>query len=336
MAASLVLTFLGLTGRLVRYLEEAANGTLAPELVFAIVAGRIPGILQIVLPLSFFLGVLLMVGRLYAEHEADALRAAGFGRRDWLRALLTPIVLVLTATLGLSLLAAPKTAAWVQQKLDEGRQVAGIAGLNPQQFQSIGGQAVFYSAEALDDGRMADVFVHQPGKPDTVFKAKFAYQRLDPESGQRFLVLEDGQRWRGTPEALNWEALAFDEYLVRLELPEKARGPMRVEALESWVLMQGDRQAQAQLQWRIALGLMVPIGALMALALGPTPPRGGRWTRFLPGVVLFIVYFGLVNYLHSQMIKGQLPILHGMWPAHLLMLLVAQGIGWRNRQRGLA
>ena len=62
-AAALVLTFLGLTGRLVRYLEEAANGILAPELVFAIVAGRVPGVLQIVLPLALFLGVLLMVGR---------------------------------------------------------------------------------------------------------------------------------------------------------------------------------------------------------------------------------------------------------------------------------
>ena len=336
MAASLVLTFLGLTGRLVRYLEEAANGTLAPELVFAIVAGRVPGILQIVLPLSFFLGVLLMVGRLYAEHEADALRAAGFGRRAWLQSLWMPIAGMAVMTLGLSLILAPTTASWVQTKIDQGRQVAGIAGLNPQQFQSIGGQAVFYSAQALDDGRMADVFVHQPGQPDTVFKAQFAYQRLDPETGQRFLVLEDGQRWSGEPTALNWEALSFDEYLVRLELPEQARGGLRVEAMDSRLLMQGDRQAQAQLQWRIALGLMVPVGALLALALGPTAPRGGRWTRFLPGVVLFIVYFGLVNYLHSQMIDGRLPILHAMWPAHLLMLLVAQGIGWRNRQQGLA
>lgn len=336
MAAALVLTFLGMTGRLVRYLEEAARGTLAPDLVFAIVAGRIPGILQIVLPLAFFLGVLLMVGRLYADHEAAALRAAGFGRRHLTRALLTPMILMLVAVLGISLWAAPQSAAWVQRQLETGRQVAGIAGLNPQQFQSIGGQAVFYAAEALDDGRMRDVFVHQPGELDTVFKANFAYQRLDPETAQRFLVLEDGQRWRGVPSRLDWEALEFDEYLVRLELPDRARGPLRVEALPSEVLMVGSAREQAQLQWRIALGFMVPVGVLLALALGPTPPRSGRWTRFLPGVLVFIGYFGLINYLHSQMIEGRLPILPAIWPAHLLVLALAQVISWRNRVRGLA
>ncbi len=336
MAAALVLTFLGLTGRLVRYLEEAANGTLAPDLVFAIVAGRIPGILQIVLPLSFFLGVLLMVGRLYADHEAAALRASGFGRRHMTRALLAPISFILIATLSISLFIAPQTAAWVQRQVEQGRQVAGIAGLNPQQFQSIGGQAVFYAAQAMDDGRMADVFVHQPGELDTVFKASFAYQRLDPDTAQRFLVLQDGQRWSGTPQRLDWEALAFEEYLVKLELPDQNRGPLKVEAMDSATLMAGDRRAQAQLQWRLALGLMVPVGALLAMALGPTPPRSGRWTRFLPGVLLFIGYFGLVNYLHAQMIDGKLPLLPAIWPAHLLMLAIAQGIGWRNRQRGLA
>jgi len=336
MAAALVLTFLGLTGRLVRYLEEAANGTLAPDLVFAIVAGRIPGILQIVLPLAFFLGVLLMVGRLYADHESAALRAAGFGRRHLTQALMGPITLMLAVTLAISLFIAPQTAGWVQRQIEAGRQVAGIAGLNPQQFQSIGGQAVFYAASALDDGRMADVFVHQPGDLDTVFKAKFAYQRIDPDSAQRFLVLQEGQRWSGTPTALNWEALQFDEYLVKLELPDQRRGPLKVEAMQSQALLSGSVREQAQLHWRIALGLMVPVGALLALALGPSPPRSGRWTRFLPGVLLFIGYFGLVNYLHAQMIDQRLPMLPAIWPAHVIMLLVAQSIGWRNRKRGLA
>ena len=335
-AAALVLTFLGLTGRLVRYLEEAANGTLAPELVFAIVAGRVPGVLQIVLPLALFLGVLLMVGRLYADQEAAALRAAGFGRRHLARTLAFPVFIVFAATLGLSLYVSPKTAEWVQRQVETGRQVAGIAGLSPQQFQSIGDQAVFYASDALDDGRMEDVFVYQSGPLDTVFKAEFAFQQQDSESGQRFLVLQQGQRWRGDVQRLDWERLDFKEYMVRLELPDLRQGPLKVEALQTEDLLAGGNREQAQLHWRIALALMVPIGALLAMAMGPVAPRSGRWTKFLPGVLLFIVYFGLVNYVHSQMIDGKLPMLAGIWPVHLFMFCVAQGLSWQNRRRGLA
>ena len=172
---------------------------------------------------------------------------------------------------------------------------------------------------------MEDVFVYQSGPLDTVFKAEFAFQQQDSESGQRFLVLQQGQRWRGDVQRLDWERLDFKEYMVRLELPDLRQGPLKVEALQTEDLLAGGNREQAQLHWRISLALMVPIGALLAMAMGPVAPRSGRWTKFLPGVLLFIVYFGLVNYVHSQMIDGKLPLLWGIWPVHLFIFCVAQG-----------
>lgn len=256
MASALVLTFLGLTGRMVRYLEEAARGVLAPDLVMVAILGRIPGVLQLVLPLSFFLGVLLLMGRIYADQEASALRGSGAGLGRIARMLWWPTTLVSVVVAALALHFSPVAAQWVSERLAQAQSVATLNGLAPQRFQSIGGDAIFYAADS-DNNQLIDVFIHQNEATPSVIRADQASQRLDEATGQRFLVLENGQRWTGQPGGLSWQALQFDQYWVRLDIPESQARPTRLEAKHSADLMAGDLAEQAHLQWRVALVLMV-------------------------------------------------------------------------------
>ena len=335
MACALVLTFLGLTGRLVRYLEEAAQGVLAPDLVVVAILGRIPGILQIVLPLSFFLGVLLLMGRLYADQEAAALRASGAGLSKILRMLLLPTLFVSSAVAVLALQFSPQAAQWVAQRLAQAQSVATLNGLAPQRFQSIGGEAIFFAGASEGDD-LLDVFIHQNAETPAVIRAERAWQRLDEQSGQRFLVLENGQRWQGHPGGVQWHALAFDEYLVRLDVPETRAKPTRLQAKDSLALATGTLEEQAHFHWRLSLVVMVPVAMILGLVIGPIGPRSGRWSKFLPGVVVFICYFGFINLSQSKQAEGEWPMFAAMWPVHLILLAAAAGVMRRNRTQGIA
>jgi lipopolysaccharide export system permease protein len=337
MASALVLTFLGLTGRLVVYLNEAAQGLLAPDLVLVAILGRIPGALQIVLPLAFFLGVLLALGRLYADQEASALRASGAGIGFLARALWLPTLGMSLTVAALALYWAPATAGWVSQRLSEAESVATLNGLAPQRFQSIGGDAIFFAGDSsAESNQLLDVFIHQNQATPSVIRAERAWQRLDNQSGQRYLVLENGQRWTGLPGQAEWSALEFDEYLVRLDVAQTQAKPPRLQARASAELQAGNAKEQAQYHWRLALVLMVPLALALGLAIGPIAPRAGRWSKFLPGVVVFICYYGFVNFAQSKQADGDWPMFIALWPVHLIMLAVIAGLMARNRARGHA
>ena len=57
-AVSAVLLVIIMSGRFIKYLAQAASGQLDPGSLFLIMGFRLPGFLQLILPLGLFLGIL--------------------------------------------------------------------------------------------------------------------------------------------------------------------------------------------------------------------------------------------------------------------------------------
>ena len=76
-AVTVVLMLVIMSGRFVKYLAEAAAGQLDANILFAVIAYRIPGFLELILPLAFFLAILLAYGRMYVDNEMTVLYACG-------------------------------------------------------------------------------------------------------------------------------------------------------------------------------------------------------------------------------------------------------------------
>src|SRR3990167_4364964 len=70
-----VLSLILISGRFIKYMAEAASGRILGDVLFAIMAYRLPGFLELILPLSLFLGVLLAYGQLYMSNEITVLTA---------------------------------------------------------------------------------------------------------------------------------------------------------------------------------------------------------------------------------------------------------------------
>ncbi len=72
-----LLTLIMMGGRLIKYFGVAAQGRLDVSILFSIIGYRLPEFLTLILPLGFFIGLVLVFGRLYVDHEMAVLNGSG-------------------------------------------------------------------------------------------------------------------------------------------------------------------------------------------------------------------------------------------------------------------
>ena len=84
----LIFFFLVVSSRFVGYFEQASEGLIDPSLIFKVVILRFPDFVTLLLPLSFFLGVVITISRLYSDREIYGYFAGGLSNNDLIRYLL--------------------------------------------------------------------------------------------------------------------------------------------------------------------------------------------------------------------------------------------------------
>ncbi|MGD8416102.1 MAG: LPS export ABC transporter permease LptF [Pseudomonadales bacterium] len=323
-ALTAVLLAVTVGGRFVSYLQEAALGKYEADSIVYILLFRLPGFLQLLLPFAWFLAVLLTLGRLHAEQELEVLKSGGVGPGRVVR-WLTPVALLLTALVGyLSLILAPDNDRRLTEFFREQQSNAEFKVMTPGVFHTFyRGQRVTYAdSVSKDNDALVDVFMAELSKsrdPVTI-RAEQGGQQIDPATGGRYLVLINGHRYVGEPGKSDYHVVSFGRLRQRLEEGPSSRG-LAIEARPTRELAsRTDPEARAELQFRVALPLVVPIAGLIAIGIGRTKPRQGRFARVLPGLGVFVLYYAALVFSRDMVTDGRLPAMVGLWPVHGLFL----------------
>jgi lipopolysaccharide export system permease protein len=203
-------------------------------------------------------------------------------------------------------------------------------------FQSLGsGQRVTYAGGLSEDRtQLQDLFITERagGTDDTqlgVLVAESGRQQMNAD-GSRYLVLYDGYRYDGTPGSADFRVISYETYGVLLPKPEIATEVTDREAMPTLALFgQADIGLQAELQWRLAIPLLVFVVAFFAVPLSRVNPRQGRFLKLLPAVMLYMAYLALLISARGWMESGKLPPALGLWWVHVLFLLIGVAL---NRQ----
>ncbi len=170
----LVVLLLG--GRMIRYFGIAAEGRLDVGLLFAIIGYNLPYFLELVLPLSFFIGLMLVFGRLYVDQEMAVLNSSGISRGRLARLMIPFILLLFVLEAGLSLYGKPwgvrnSDNIWQQQSLNSAFDL-----IRPQSFISSDDYHLYVGSMNDDRTELQDVILVQtsnkneeekPAKPAT-------------------------------------------------------------------------------------------------------------------------------------------------------------------------
>jgi len=329
---SFLLLIIVMSARFVKYLAEAAAGDLAPEVVFAIIAYRIPSFLELVLPLGLFIGILLAYGRLYVESEMTVMSACGLSTRRLAVYTLMPGLLVALMVAMISFYGTPMGLSKVQEIFQDVKNASGLETLVAGRFRVDQKSGRVSYVERLSGNRqtMENVFTAQVAGGDSEAElsatfAQTAHIEYRPDYDGNYLVLENGHQTQGKPGERALRITTFAEFGQLLE-PSRAseKGRIKVEAKATASLLNSTSlEDQAALQWRISLVLLVPILTLIAQALSKTNHRRGRYVKMLPAFLIYIMYLLMLTAAKDAVAAGTLMPAMGLWWVHGLFLLLA-------------
>jgi len=333
LAVSIVLLLIVMSGRFVKYLAEAASGDLAPEVVFAVMAYRIPGFLELVLPLGFFIGILLAYGRLYVESEMVVMSACGLSTSRLALFTILPSFLVAAVVGVLTLYATPMGMTNVQAIFQQSKNANGLETLVAGRFRLDEDSRRVTYVEALDNERsfLSNVFSAEQiqtrdGKPQLrVLFARSGQIVYKEQFNKEYLDLEEGFEYTGVPGGKALEVTEFGTFSQKIK--GKTERPIlnkKTDARSTLDLIRSDSlEDLATLQWRISIIILVPIIALIAQAMSRTNHRRGRYVQLLPASLLYIMYLVLLNAARDGLANGKVPPEVGMWWVHAIFLFVA-------------
>lgn len=340
LAVLAVLLLVYAASRFVRLIAEAAAGRLPGDIVFPLVAVKLSVSLPVLLPLAFFIAVLLSLGRLYRDSEMVAMAAGGIGISRLVQMVL-PLVLSLAAIVAaLSCVVSPRLAALEDSLTARARGEAQVTGLLAGAFNEFGEGGIVY-VESIDRDRrtMRNVFVRM-ARPngDEVVTAERAHQSMQGPGGERFMVLEDGYRYAGRPGRADFVTTRFERHAVRLDAVVRTSERTSLDALLTSDLWRSSESAHAaELQWRLSLPLSAALLALLAVPLSRTGRRQGRYAKLLAAVVLYFIYSNSLGIARNLVEREELSAWIGLWPVHVALFAVAAAMlhrqGGRRRRR---
>ena len=295
----LFLMALMLGGRLIRYFGIAAEGRLDVGLLFAIIGYNIPTFLELILPLSFFIALMLVLGRMYVDQEMSVLFASGISRGRLTRLMIPLIAGLFVFQMGISLWAKP----WGLSNSKQIWQTQSLGSLldlvRPKTFISSGNYHLYVDEFDKEKRELKNLYVVQQqtdksgkiAKNDVIITATRAYQvpSKDTDSSMQ-LDLFQGRRYELGTNNAKYNQASFEKYRITLEKPASEKiTETNVETQTTAKLLANTQkpEVKAELGYRFTMPWLIIIAAMLATPLAQVRPRQGRWLRLLPSVLIF-------------------------------------------------
>lgn len=315
-----------------------------------VLACSVPHIVVLTIPVSFLLGLLAGVGRLSADSELVALRAAGVDLVRLYRPIGLVAVVLWAVTTVTMLAAVPRANQLLYAKKLELSTFAIAQRIQPGVFSpEYSGRRIFVEEASPDRRTLRGVIVadrSDPGGGERLTLARAGLLELQEDEGRLWLRLLESTSFRV------WDAGASDE---RAASPEQrillvdtdprqrlARTPFHKQLREQSVpelLVRAARTtsdterryAWVEVHKKFALPVACLVFGLLGLPLGVVNRRGGRAAGFAVSVGIVLVYYLVLSAGEAKAVDGSLSPWLSMWLPNVL--LAAAGLVTLHRVR---
>ena len=321
-----LLMLVSIAARFTGYLQEAASGKFTSAVLWSLMSLRLPEFVQLTLPFSLVIAVIVTFGRLHADQEFVVLIMGGtsFIRLvGWLCSVILPVTLLVGV---LSLVITPSSRQAFVDLLADIAVSHEFDLVRAGEFRNFSNDTRTIYVDAVDrEARVLHgIFLYEARETkDVTVIAKSATFLIDSETGLRLLRLYDGVRYEGSPGQTNYQIVDFEELSLRLDISQELDIPIEVEALPSSLLDRSIAEHAQQLDWRISLPIMTFVSGLLAFALSRTRPRSGRFGQVIPGVLAFVCYYLLLVFIQQGLSESSEWSSLVLYSCHILVFAAA-------------
>jgi lipopolysaccharide export system permease protein len=316
-----------------RFLADALVGQLPGTTVLILILLRIAIALEVLLPTTLYLSVVVALGRLYKDSEMTALSACGVSMGRILRPVFATAVVIAVVVASLSLFIRP----WAYDKyyLLKANAEANfdLTRMNDGTFYEIeDGMRVIY-AEKVDQQQdeAKRVFIRTE-RDDTiqVIYARRANQTTDLATGIQILVFTDGYVYEFSRTGEEGRVIHFEQSAMPLEPSENPRLKYRVKSASTGSLARSDDSEEiAEFHWRLSTPLATVLLAMLGVPLSRSSPRRGKYAKITTAVVIFAIYYNLSALAKKWVGKGIIDAFPGIWWIHLLLVGLLLVLFWQ-------
>jgi len=239
LAVTALLTFILMGGRVIKYFGMAAQGRLDVELLSAVLLYRLPGFLEMILPLGLFIAVLLVFGRLYVDNEMAVMASSGVSRWQLAGHVLPTVLAIMFTVSAFSLYITPRGNHASEALFAAQARRNTFDMIRPGQFQRVGERMLYARALTEDKTRLLDVLMYEdrPGadgdRRRALVTAATARRTHDAGTGLAYIELLNGHRYELNPGEPRYTALHFRAYRMRVSDPDVSGEVTRTRALST-------------------------------------------------------------------------------------------------------
>lgn len=341
----IILLLIMVSNTFVHYLSQAATGSMSSSAVLNLISFTLPNFIVILIPIAFFLALVVSFGKLFADNELLVLLACGLSWKALIR-MGFKMALVLSIAVGfLSFWLVPKMLQHRDQLQIAAQNNSAMTDVQTGQFLVLkSGQQVIYVGSMLKPNtsntasvgaQFQNLFMYEqlPAGGEKITFAPYATQTYDPELQQEALILDSGEQYKLVPGQKDVQQVEFEHYKIPVTYGLISEQSRRVSALSSWDLIQADSiSSWNELVWRLSQCLTVFVLLLLGLSICWVPPRRSRYLKIIPAILIFMIYFNLLAMAHNWANTGWVPVIINVWGVHLLFLLTSGIILWRRER----
>ena len=311
----LLIFFLLVVGsRIVGYFEQAAEGNLDPAIIMSVVALRFPDFITLLIPLSFFLGVLISISRIYAEREIYGFFSVGLAPFDLIRFLAPQALLYFLLTLILSLYVAPYTKALSQEILKIDSFEEQLESIKSDEIVSLNDGGFIY-IQNTDNDLLTGIKALKQNQENSFFVIA---DDLSTSETKELIKLNfnDGSFYSGVFSDSSKLQSNFNEFKLDIKKEKNLTNDMSLTKLFDF----SSDSNTASFQWNVSVPITILILLFIGVYISEVKPRQGRFSVILPGMLLYVMYLSLLI-LGREYIVDNPKTSFGLWYVHLIFIL---------------
>jgi len=336
-AAGLALfTFILLIARIMKLVEMVVNRGVPVLEILRVFSFILPAFLEVTVPMALLLACLLACGRLSADSEITAMKAAGLSLYQIAAPIAGFALLVFVASLFLSLHARPWGNSALKSAIFDLARTRATVGLKEHVFNDEFKGLVIYVEEIEPPGtNLLRILIsdrRQAGEENTVV-AKHGTLVANEDTRSVNLRLFDGVIFTSRASEQGYHKTDFSVYDVNLNLGE-ALGQMEMREREPSELpfrelrarvaaLRGEgapaRAERVELARRLSIPFAALVFAVLGVPLGLQPVRAVRSRGLAVSLLVILSYYLMLSAAETLATQGRTPVTLALWTPNLVL-----------------